>query len=46
MSANSAFLKLDALARRLEAIEHAQSMLGVDEAVMMPVRFPVPPGLA
>ncbi|WP_374620243.1 carboxypeptidase M32 [Devosia sp.] len=37
MSANSAFSKLDALSRRLEAIEHAQSMLGVDEAVMMPV---------
>ena len=36
MSANSAFTKLDALSRRLEAIEHAQSMLGVDEAVMMP----------
>ena len=36
MSANSAFSKLDALGRRLEAIEHAQSMLGVDEAVMMP----------
>ncbi len=37
MSANSAFAKLDDLNRRLEAIEHAQSMLGVDEAVMMPV---------
>ncbi len=37
MAANSAFTKLDALNRRLEAIEHAQSMLGVDEAVMMPV---------
>jgi len=37
MSANSAFTKLDALSRRLEAIEHAQSMLGVDEAVMMPL---------
>ena len=37
MSANAAFSKLDALSRRLEAIEHAQSMLGVDEAVMMPV---------
>ncbi len=36
MSANSAFAKLDALGKRLEAIEHAQSMLGVDEAVMMP----------
>ncbi len=34
---NSAFSKLDALSRKLEAIEHAQSMLGVDEAVMMPV---------
>lgn len=37
MSANFAFSKLDALSRKLEAIEHAQSMLGVDEAVMMPV---------
>jgi carboxypeptidase Taq len=37
MSANSAFSKLDALCRKLEAIEHAQSMLGVDEAVQMPV---------
>ncbi len=37
MSANSAFSMLDALSRKLEAIEHAQSMLGVDEAVMMPV---------
>lgn len=37
MSANSAFTKLDELSRRLEAIEHAQAMLGVDEAVMMPV---------
>ena len=36
MSANSAISKLDDLAKRLEAIEHAQSMLGVDEAVMMP----------
>ncbi|WP_417309569.1 carboxypeptidase M32 [Devosia sp.] len=36
MSANSAITKLDDLAKRLEAIEHAQSMLGVDEAVMMP----------
>jgi len=35
--ANSAFAKLDDLGRRLEAIEHAQSMLSVDEAVMMPV---------
>ena len=37
MSANSAITKLDELGKRLEAIEHAQSMLGVDEAVMMPV---------
>ncbi len=36
-TANSAFAKLDELGRKLEAIEHAQSMLGVDEAVMMPV---------
>ena len=36
MSANSAFEKLAELGRKLEAIEHAQSMLGVDEAVMMP----------
>lgn len=36
MSANSAFEKLSELGRKLEAIEHAQSMLGVDEAVMMP----------
>ena len=35
-SPNSAFSKLDTLGKRLEAIEHAQSMLGVDEAVMMP----------
>jgi carboxypeptidase Taq len=33
---NSAFAKLENLGRKLEAIEHAQSMLGVDEAVMMP----------
>ena len=33
---NSAFEKLAELGRKLEAIEHAQSMLGVDEAVMMP----------
>src|SRR5690349_25163284 len=33
---NSAFSKLDALGKKLEAIEHAQSMLSVDEAVMMP----------
>ena len=37
MSANSALTKLEELGKRLEAIEHAQSMLGVDEAVMMPV---------
>src|SRR5690606_34416856 len=37
MSANSAVAKLDELGRKLEAIEHAQSMLGVDEAVMMPL---------
>ena len=36
MSANSAFEKLATLGRRLEAMEHAQAMLGVDEAVMMP----------
>jgi carboxypeptidase Taq len=30
------FARLDELARRLEALEHAQAMLGVDEAVMMP----------
>lgn len=36
MSANSAFEKLAALGRRLEALEHAQAQLGVDEAVMMP----------
>jgi carboxypeptidase Taq len=35
-SPNSAFAKLAALGRKLEAIEHAQSMLSVDEAVMMP----------
>src|SRR5690554_4235184 len=34
---NSAFHQLDVLCRKLEAIEHAQSMLGVDEAVQMPV---------
>lgn len=33
---NSAFEKLAELGRRLEALEHAQSMLSVDEAVMMP----------
>jgi carboxypeptidase Taq len=36
-SPNSAFAKLDELGHKLEAIEHAQSMLSVDEAVMMPV---------
>jgi carboxypeptidase Taq len=30
------FAEIDALCRRLEALDHAQSMLGVDEAVMMP----------
>ena len=30
------FAELDHLCRRLEAIDHAQSMLGVDEAVNMP----------
>ena len=30
------FTKLDDLGRKLEALEHAQSMLGVDEAVQMP----------
>jgi carboxypeptidase Taq len=30
------FTKLDELARKLDALGHAQSMLGVDEAVMMP----------
>ena len=35
-AANSAFSKLDALNRKVEALEHAQAMLGVDEAVMMP----------
>jgi len=34
---NSAFEKLSDLGKKLEAIEHAQAMLGVDEAVMMPV---------
>lgn len=33
---NSAFQKLDALGKRLEALDHAQSMLFVDEAVNMP----------
>jgi carboxypeptidase Taq len=37
MSANSAFARLAELGRKLEAIEHAQAMLSVDEAVMMPV---------
>ena len=31
------FAKLDELGRKLEALEHAQSMLGVDEATHMPV---------
>ena len=31
------FAQLDALCRRLEALDHAQAMLGVDEAVNMPV---------
>ncbi|MBI4920632.1 MAG: carboxypeptidase M32 [Devosia nanyangense] len=35
-SPNSAFEKLADLGRKLEALEHAQSMLSVDEAVMMP----------
>ena len=30
------FAKLDAHLKKLEALSHAQSMLGVDEAVMMP----------
>ena len=30
------FAKLDELGRKLEALEHAQSMLSVDEAVQMP----------
>jgi carboxypeptidase Taq len=30
------FAKLEELGRKLEALEHAQSMLGVDEAVQMP----------
>jgi carboxypeptidase Taq len=34
---NSAFDKLAELGRKLEAVEHAQSILGVDEQVMMPV---------
>src|SRR5690606_32269428 len=34
--ANSAFARLDELCRKLEAVGHAQSMLSVDEAVMMP----------
>jgi carboxypeptidase Taq len=32
----TSFAKLDELCRKLEAINHALSMLGVDEAVMMP----------
>ena len=35
-SPNSAFAKLAELGKKLEALEHAQSMLSVDEAVMMP----------
>ncbi len=31
------YARLDELGKRLEAIEHAQAMLGVDEAVNMPV---------
>jgi carboxypeptidase Taq len=31
------FAKLEDLGRKLEALQHAQSMLGVDEAVQMPV---------
>src|SRR4029078_5129596 len=31
------FAKLEDLGRKLEALEHAQSMLSVDEAVQMPV---------
>lgn len=31
------FAKLDTLGRKLEALSHAQSILGVDEAVQMPV---------
>ena len=30
------FARIDALCRRLEALDHAQAMLGVDEAVNMP----------
>ena len=36
MTTNSAYDKLDALGKRLEALDHAQSMLFVDEAVNMP----------
>jgi carboxypeptidase Taq len=35
-SPNSAFTKIADLGRKLEALEHAQAMLSVDEAVMMP----------
>ena len=31
------FAKLEELGRKLEALEHAQSMLSIDEAVQMPV---------
>jgi len=36
MAPNSAFARLAELGKKLEALEHAQSMLSVDEAVMMP----------
>ena len=36
MTTNSAYEKLDALGKKLEALDHAQSMLFVDEAVNMP----------
>jgi carboxypeptidase Taq len=36
MSLNSAYARLEELGKKLEAIEHAQSILSVDEAVMMP----------
>jgi carboxypeptidase Taq len=31
------FAQIDQHSRRLEALEHAQAMLGVDEAVNMPI---------
>jgi carboxypeptidase Taq len=37
MTTNSAFQKLDDLGKKLEALDHAQSMLFVDESVQMPV---------